>query len=156
MGMRRREPQCRELCLRRLGNLAIRNQDFKGSVSVSRNRHIWRKALVSEVWLAPVLTSLSSLIGLDVTESASDPCSMSGLTPPVEYHPCGVGWREIKFLSPELWHWIRYRGGYISKLRWLQDVCPSRGSVAAKLALCDHSLIFHFTVMQLDNLVIQA
>lgn len=45
---------------------------------------------------------------------------------------------------------------YISKLGWLQDVCPSQGPVAVKLALCNHSLIFHFPVMQLDNLVIQA
>lgn len=81
---------------------------------------------------------------------------MSGLTPPVEEHPCGVPWREIQFLPPEPWHRVRFQGGNVSKLRWLQDVCPSRGSVAAKLALCSHSLIFHFTVMQLDNPVTQA
>lgn len=45
---------------------------------------------------------------------------------------------------------------YISKLGQLQDVCPSRGSGAVKLALSNHGLIFHFNVMQLDNLVIQA
>lgn len=56
------------------------------------------KTFISELWPAPVLTTLSSLIGLDVTERASDPSFMLSLTPPVEYHPCGVRWREIKFL----------------------------------------------------------
>lgn len=125
-------------------------------MSVSRNRHLCRKTLVSEAWPAPVLTTLSSLIGLDVTESGSDPRFMLSLTPPVEYHPCGAQWKEIEFLSPELWQRIGYQGGYVSELGWLQDVCPSRGSVAVKLALSNHSLIFRFTVMQLDNLVIQA
>lgn len=82
----------REALSKGLGKVTIHNQDFNPLVcisraiylSVSRNRHIWRKTLVSEVWPAPVCTTLSSLIGLDVTESASDPRFLLSLTPPVE------------------------------------------------------------------------